>query len=99
MASGQRSSKTRSATTGSSPNNWDWAAGARVAAFQMNRAKAETDDAALIFTEELIFPECGKRVAAGDVRRGGVDFQADAETETDFVERQARKPFGDGAEG
>jgi hypothetical protein len=76
----------------------DGAAGAGIAAFEVGGAETETNNAAFVWAEKLIFPESGKGVAAGDVRGRGVDFEAGAKAEAGFFERDAGKPFGDGAE-
>src|ERR1700676_1887921 len=63
----------------------DRAAGAGIAALEVDRADTETDDAAFVFAEQLIFPEGGEGVAAGDVRGGIVYFEAGAKAEAHFV--------------
>src|SRR5258708_29205739 len=77
----------------------DGAAGARVAALEVDFADAEAHDAALVFAVELIFPECGQvsvraRGARG-VRSnvGTIDFQGGAKTLSRAVERHAGKPI------
>jgi len=75
----------------------DGATSAGIAAFEVGGAETETDDAAFVWAEELIFPEGGKGVAAGDVRGRSVDFQVGTKAEAGFFERHSRTPFGDGA--
>ena len=67
----------------------DRAAGAGVAALEVDFADGEADDAAFVFAEELILPEGGD----------AVDFERGAETEADVVKREAGEPLGDGPEG
>jgi len=62
------------------------AAGAGIAALEMNFADLEAHGAALIFAEELVFPEGGH----------AIDFEGCAEAEADFVERETREPFAYG---
>jgi len=64
------------------------AAGAGIAALEMNFADLEADGAALVFAEELIFPEGGH----------AIDFERGAEAEADIVEGKTGEPFGDGLE-
>ena len=66
----------------------DWAADAGVTAFEIDFADAETDDAAQLGAEELIFPE----------GRDSVDFECSAETETGVGGSEAGEPAGDGVE-
>jgi len=54
-------------------------AGTRIAAFEMNFADGETDDAAFVFAEELIFPERGD----------AIDFERGTETPTHIVQGKA----------
>jgi len=67
----------------------DGATGAGIAALEMDFADLEADGAALVFTEELIFPE------GGDAS----DFEGGAEAEADIVDGESGKPFGDGLKG
>lgn len=60
------------------------AAGAGIAAFEMDFADGEADDAAFVFAEELIFPEGGD----------AVDFESGAETAPNIFEREAREGVG-----
>ena len=53
----------------------DGAAGAGVAAFEMDFADGEADGAALVFAEEAVFPKGGDTV----------DFESGAETLADVV--------------
>jgi len=62
------------------------AAGAGIAALEMDFADLEAHDAALVFAEELVFPEGGH----------AIDFERGAEAEADFVEREPREPFAYG---
>jgi len=66
----------------------DGAAGAGIAALEMDCADLEADGAALVFAEELIFPE------GGDAS----DFEGGAETEADIFEGESGEPFADGLE-
>ncbi len=62
------------------------AAGAGIAALEMDFADLEADGAALVFAEELIFPE------GGDAS----DFESGAKAEADVVEGESGEPFADG---
>jgi len=64
------------------------AAGAGIAALEMDFADLEADGAALVFGEEPVFPE----------GRHAINFQRGAEAEADFVEGEAREPFANGLE-
>ena len=64
------------------------AAGAGIAALEMNFADLEAHDATLVFAEELVFPEGGH----------AIDFERGAEAEADFVEGEPREPFANGLE-
>ena len=66
----------------------DGAAGAGIAALEMDFADLEADDAALVFAEELVFPEGGD----------AIDLEGGAEAEADFVEGKAGEPFANGLE-
>lgn len=58
---------------------------AGIAAFEVDFAEGEADDAAFVFSEEAIFPEGGD----------AVDFESGAEAEANVVDGEARKPGGD----
>jgi hypothetical protein len=62
------------------------AAGAGIAAFEMNLADGETDDAAFVFAKQLIFPE----------GRDAIDLERGAETPANIFEREAGKAVGSG---
>jgi len=64
----------------------DGAAGAGIAALELGFADLEAYDAALIFAEELVFPEGGD----------AIDFERGAEAEADFLECEAGEPFAYG---
>jgi len=59
------------------------AAGAGVAAFQVNLANGEADGAAFVGAEKLIFPE----------GRHAVDFESGAEAEAKVVNGKGRRPL------
>jgi hypothetical protein len=74
----------------------DGAAGAGIAALEIDFADFEADYAAFVFAEELVFPEGGD----------AVDFQSGAKALAGFINGDARKtlrrgtePLGDGFEG
>src|ERR1700726_863745 len=70
----------------------DGAAGAGVAALEVDFADAEAHDAALVFAVELILPERGQvSIRAGSFRGnvGAVDFQCGAKAPPHGVERHA----------
>jgi len=74
----------------------DGAAGARIAALEIDFADFEADYAAFVFAEELIFPE----------GRDPIYFQSGAKALAGFINGDTRKtlrcgaePFGDGFEG
>jgi len=62
------------------------AAGTGIAALEMDFADLEAHGAALVFAEELIFPEGGH----------AIDFERGAEAQADFVQGELRKPFANG---
>ncbi len=64
----------------------DGAAGAGIAALEMDFADLEADEAAFVFAEELVFPEGGH----------AIDFEGGAEAKADFVECEAGEPFANG---
>jgi len=66
----------------------DGAAGAGIAALEMDLADLEADGAALVFAEELVFPEGGD----------AIDFEGSAEAEADFAQGEAGEPFANGLE-
>jgi hypothetical protein len=66
----------------------DGATCARIAALECNFTDAETDNAALVLTEKLIFPES----------RDAVDFKRSAKAEANVIEGEAGKPLADGLE-
>ena len=66
----------------------DGATRAGIAALEMDFADLEADDAALVFAEELVFPEGGH----------AFNFERGAEAQADFVQREAGKPFANGLE-
>lgn len=78
------------------PGEWvagrDGAAGAGVAALEVDFADAEADDAALVGTEELIFPEGRESftVGGGGIR---VNLECGAETPASFVKRDSAEPL------
>src|SRR5258708_29171814 len=73
----------------------DGAAGARVAALEVDFIDAEAHDAALVFAVELIFPECGQVSVRARRVRGNVvaiDLQRGAKALAPALEGQAGKP-------
>src|SRR6266478_5761167 len=77
------------------------AAGARVAALEVDFADAEAHHAAFAFAVELIFPERGQvsvgtRSLLGNF--GATDFERGAKTLARAVERQAGEPVADGSQ-
>jgi len=62
----------------------DWAAGAGIAALEIYFTDFEADHAALVFAEELIFPE----------GRDAADFQSGAEALAGFIYRDAGEALG-----
>ena len=64
------------------------AAGTGIAALELDFADLEADDTALVFAEELVFPEGGH----------AIDFERGAEAEADFIQGEPREPFADGLE-
>src|SRR6266478_5877973 len=84
----------------------DRAAGAGVAALEVDFADAEAHHAAFVFAVELIFPERGQmsvraRSFRGDFRPGNlsaIDFERGAKAPARAVERQVREPLADGSQ-
>src|SRR5258708_8197681 len=82
------------------------AAGAGVAAVEVDFADAEAHHAAFVFAVELIFPERGQmsvraRSFRGDFRPGNlsaIDFERGAKAPARAVERQAGEPVADGSQ-
>ena len=79
----------------------DGAAGAGIAALEIYFADFEADYAALVFAEELVFPEGGQLFAECDPCRVDVDFERSAEALAGFVNgdawkslRRGTKPLG-----
>lgn len=71
---------------------------AGIAALESDFTDGEADDAALVVTEETIFPEGGQRFATGGAERIDIDFESRAETLAGFVQGNAGEPFADGLE-
>src|ERR1700737_1530946 len=76
----------------------DGAAGARVAALEVDFADAEAHDAALVFAVELIFPErrqVSVRACSACCLRGAIDLECGAKALTRVIKRHAGKPVAD----
>src|SRR5208283_3519071 len=65
---------------------WNGAARAGVAALEMDFTDLEAHDAALVFTEQPVFPEGGH----------AIDFERGAKAKPDFVQGESWEPFANG---
>src|SRR5260370_34207858 len=65
------------------------AAGARIAALEVDFANAEAHCAALVFAVELVLPERGQLPIRAGRGVGHIDFERGAKALTGIVERQA----------
>jgi len=81
------------------------AARAGIAALEGDFADGKADNAALVVTKEMIFPERGQRFATGGAHSVDIDFESGAEALTSLLERDTgeppgtrSKPFADGVE-
>src|SRR5260370_42615150 len=72
------------------------AAGARMAALEVDFADAEAHNAALVLTVKLIFPERGQFPIRARPGVGHVDFERGAKALTRIGERQSGEPIADG---
>src|SRR5713226_7672383 len=72
------------------------AAGAGMAALEMDFADAEAHNAALVLTVKLIFPERGQFPIRARPGVGHVDFERGAKALTRIGERQSGEPIADG---
>ncbi len=71
----------------------DGAASAGVAAFKVDFADGEADNAPFVFAEELVFPEGGQPFAESGPLRADIQFERGAEPLADVVQREAGEPL------